>query len=333
MKRVLLIHTGGTLGMTHQDRSGALFPPESDAQLLEALPELRSLAEVEARVLCNLDSSCVGIAQWQAIAQLIEQEIDRFDGFVVVHGTDTMVYTASALSFMLANLPRPVILTGAQRPITEIRSDARNNLISALELATMDLPEVGIFFNHRLYRGNRARKVSIHEYEAFASPNYPPLADVGIEVQIHHEHVRRPAGLFRVYREVSDRVLALRLTPGMTPALLAPLLEGPVEALVLEAFGAGNVPTGQPSLIPFITEASRRGKVVAICSQAMAGAVDLSLYACGAMAEEAGAISAGDMTVEAATVKLMFLLGQLGSPAKAARNLAVPLAGELTPPS
>lgn len=330
MKRLLLLHTGGTLGMTHRDLQGALRPPEEASELLSGLPATRAIADIDVRILFNLDSSNMGIPEWQEIAAVIEAEIDRYDGFVIIHGTDTMVYTASALSFMLSNLPKPVILTGAQRPLSEIRTDARNNLISALELATMDVPEVGIFFNHSLYRGNRAKKLSIHEFDAFASPNYPALAEVGLEIALNAPAIRRPAGLFRVHREFSDRVLSLRLTPGMDCELLTPFLEGAAEVIVLEAFGAGNVPTGEKSLIPFIERATERGKLVALVSQAPSGTVDLGLYECGVLAARAGAVSCGDMTVEAACVKLMFLLGQLGSSSKVARNVAVPLAGEIS---
>ena len=316
--------------MTRRDGQDTLRPPEEASELLAGLPEVRSIAEVEARILFNLDSSNVGIREWHAIADVIEAEIDHYDGFVVIHGTDTMVYSASALSFMLSNLSKPVIFTGAQRPLSEIRTDARNNLISALELATMDVPEVGIFFDHALYRGNRAKKLSIDEFDAFASPNYPTLAEVGLDVTLNDSVIRRPSGLFRVHRGFSDRVLSLRLTPGMVPDLLDDLVEGKAEAIVLEAFGAGNVPTDDKSLIPFIERATRKGKIVAICSQALRGAVDLALYECGRLAAHAGAVSCGDMTVEAASVKLMFLLGQLDSPAKVVKNLIVPLAGEIS---
>lgn len=316
--------------MTQRPVSGGLRPPESPEELLEGLPEARAIAQVEARALFNLDSSNVGIPQWQAIANVIEQEVDSYDGFVVIHGTDTMVYTAAALSYMLSNLPKPVILTGAQRPLAELRTDARNNLISALELATMDVPEVGIFFDHALYRGNRAKKLSIHEFDAFSSPNYPPLAEVGLDVKLHHEAIHRASGLFTVHREFSDRVVVLRVTPGMNPGLLDCLADGPAQAIVLEAYGAGNVPTDETGLIPFIERATSRGKLVAICSQALSGAVDLDLYECGKLAARAGAVSCGDMTIEAASVKLMFLLGRFPVD-RAAAYLAVPLAGEVSP--
>jgi L-asparaginase len=323
------LHTGGTLGMARRSAAGALTAGEP-AELLAGLPEARAIAQVEARALFNLDSSDVGIPEWQAIASAIEQELDRFDGFVVLHGTDTMVYTAAALSYMLVNLPKPVVLTGAQRPLAELRTDARNNLISALELATMDVPEVGIFFDHALFRGNRAKKVSVHEFAAFASPNYPVLAEVGLDVTLRHDAIRRPSGLFSVHRDFSDRVLTLRVTPGMHPDLLAGVLAGPAEAIVLEAFGAGNVPSRPDGLLSFIAQATERGKLVAIATQALSGAVDLRLYECGRQAEAAGAVSCRDMTVEAAVVKLMFLLGQFGSVERARRNLLVPLAGEVS---
>lgn len=330
MKRLLLLHTGGTLGMAPLD--GDLRPGDLTEELFRYVPEARNLAEIEVRVLYNIDSSNVQIAHWQRLAREIEREIDRFDGFVVIHGTDTMVYTASALSYMLSNLPKPVILTGAQRPIAAIRTDAKNNLIGALELATYDIPEVGIFFDHRLFRGNRARKLSIDDFDAFGSPNFPVLAHVGLNIELRTDLLRRPTGLFRVCEEFSDRVMVLRLLPGMAPELFDPLLEGPAEAVVLEAFGAGNVPIAEKSLIPFIERAVARGKIVALASQSIAGAVNLGLYECGSRAAQAGALSCADMTVEAAAVKLMFLLGQFDARDKVIRNFPFPLAGECRQP-
>ncbi len=307
---------------------GELRPGDLTKELFRYIPEAQALADIEVRVLYNMDSSNVQISNWQLLAAEIERELDRYDGFVIIHGTDTMVYTASALSFMLTNLPKPVILTGAQRPISAIRTDAKSNLIGALELATYDVPEVGIYFDHRLFRGNRARKLSIDDFDAFASPNFPVLAQVGLNIELRSDLLRRPSGLFRVNREFSDQVLVLRILPGMAPDLLDPLLDGPARAIVLEAFGAGNVPIAENSLIPFIERAVGKGKIVALASQSPSGAVDLSLYECGSRAASAGAISCADMTVEAAAVKLMFLLGQFDSRDKVLRNYPLPLAGE-----
>ena len=329
-KRLLVLNTGGTLGMDPR-ATGSLAPGAVADQVLRYIPEARELADIEMAVLFNQDRANVQPGHWEAIAGAIEAAIDAYDGFVVIHGTDTMAYTAAALSYVLVNLPKPVILTGAQRPIASIRTDAKTNLVNALALATQDVPEVGLFFNHRLLRGNRARKVSIDDFDAFASPNYPALATVGLHVEIHEEHLRKPAGLFRVQRGFSDKVLILRLFPGLRPEHLAPLLDGEAVAFVFEAYGAGTVPVAERSLIPFIAEATGRGKLVALCSQAAAGRVEPELYEAGRRALEAGALSCADMTPEAAAVKLMFLLGQYNDDAaRAARALGVSIAGEVT---
>lgn len=330
MKRLLILHTGGTLGMLSAGDEGGLRPGSAVDEVFRFIPEALELADIEIKVLFNQDSANVQIDHWVAIAEAIEAELDRYHGFVVIHGTDTMAYTASALSYMLSNLSKPVIFTGAQRPIAAIRTDAKSNLVEALELATMNIPEVGLFFNHKLFRGNRAKKISIDDFDAFASPNFPALAEVGLNVELRQDLVRRPAGLFRVQKGFSDRVLALRLFPGMRPEHLYPLLDSEVLAFVIEAYGAGNVPVEAHSLVPFIEEAAKRHKLVAICSQAVSGAVDLGIYESGQRAEAAGAVSCRDMTVEAAVVKLMYLLGQFGDDtAKVARNFHLSLAGEM----
>lgn len=313
--------------------NGELRPGDLTKELFRFIPEAQALADIEVRVLYNIDSSNVQISHWQLLASEIEREIDRYDGFVIIHGTDTMVYTASALSYMLTNLPKPVILTGAQRPISAIRTDAKSNLIGALELATYDIPEVGIYFDHRLFRGNRAKKLSIDDFNAFASPNFPVLAQVGLNIELRTDLLRRPTGLFRVVQDFSDQVVVLRLMPGMAADLFDPLLDGPAKAIVLEAFGAGNVPIAEKSLIPFIERAVAKNKIVALASQSLTGAVDLGLYECGSKAAAAGALSCADMTVEAAAVKLMFLLGQFESRDKVIRNFSLPLAGECNQPS
>jgi L-asparaginase len=330
LKHLLLLHTGGTLGMDPA-AAGALRPGTALEGVFRYIPEALELADIETRVLFNEDSANMQIAHWRALVETIAGELDHYDGFVVIHGTDTMAYTAAALSFALENLPKPVILTGAQRPIGAIRTDAKVNLVSALELATYDLPEVGLFFNHALLRGNRSKKISIDDFDAFASPNYPALAEIGLHLVLHEERLRRPAGLFHPNPTFSDKVVVLRLFPGMRPEYLFPLLDGPALAFVIEAYGAGNVPVAERSLIPFVEAATERGKLVAVSSQALTGHVDLSLYESGQRALEAGALSCADMTVEAAVVKLMYLLGRFNEDTRqVARNFAVSLAGELT---
>ena len=332
MKRILLIQTGGTFAMVPRGPSGALGPAVAPAELLDLLPECRDIAELTFCQIADVDSSNLGLSHWQAIGREVARNLDAFDGFVVIHGTDTMVYSAAALSYMLVNLDRPVVLTGSQRPLASIRSDARSNLVAALELATRDIPEVGVYFGTRLFRGNRARKVSVRGFEAFDSPNFAPLAEVGLDVRVHGDRLRRPQGLFRVHDRFDSRVGVLRVTPGTDPTIFEPLLGADLRALVLEAFGAGHVPTLEASWLPFVDRATEAGKVVAIATQAHAGAVDLGLYACGQMLEQAGAVGCGDMTVEAATVKLMHLWGEFDDADRVRRNLRVPLAGEMTLP-
>lgn len=330
MKRLLLLHTGGTLGMDPA-AGGALKPGAALEGVFRYIPEALELADIDSMVLFNEDSANMQIAHWQRLARAIADAMDRYDGFVVIHGTDTMAYTAAALSFMLENLAKPVILTGAQRPISAIRTDAKANLVRALELATHDIPEVGIYFNHALLRGNRAKKTSIDDFDAFRSPNFPALAEVGLHLHIYNERLRRPSGLFHASDTFCDKVLVLRLFPGMRPEHLSPLLEGDALAFVIEAYGAGNVPVAERSLLPFIEAASERGKLVALCSQALTGNVDLTLYESGQRALQAGALACADMTVEAAVVKLMYLLGRFGEQtAKVPPAFHISLAGELT---
>ncbi len=328
MKKLLLLHTGGTLGMV--PRTDGMRACSDGAEVFRFIPEALKLAEIDTRVLFSEDSANLQVAHWCAIAEAIALTLDHYDGFVVIHGTDTMAYTAAALSYMLANLPKPVILTGAQRPIAVIRTDAKANLVNALELACQAIPEVGLFFNHRLFRGNRAKKVSIHDYDAFASPNFPPLAEVGLHIRIRDELLRRPSGLFRLDMDFSDRVLVLRPFPGMNPQHWMPLLDTAISAIVIEAFGSGNVPIHENSLLGFIEEATQKGKLIVLNSQAMGGTVDLDLYESARRAGEAGAVSARDMTIEATVVKLMFLLGQYpGDVDKVRKTFHLSLAGEI----
>src|SRR5262245_14545347 len=207
-RSILLITTGGTFGML-PDARGFL------QGVAKAVPELRELARISVAAPFALDSSSMVPAHWAALASLIADRMDDFDGFVVTHGTDTMAYTASALSYLLENLRKPVILTGSQRPLLEIRTDARANLIDAIEVATQPLPEVAICFGGVVLRGNRARKWSLTDYRAFQSPNYPPLGEVGARVVLHEDRIRRPRGRFRLRPELDPRVLHLRLAPGL----------------------------------------------------------------------------------------------------------------------
>jgi L-asparaginase len=331
VKRVLVLHTGGTLGMSSR-RPSPLSPDTYAHEILSRVPELAALAHVETRILCNLDSSDIGPDEWSALADEVAAARERADGIVVIHGTDTMAYTAAALSFALAGLDRPVVLTGSQRPLGEIRSDARRNLVDAVDLATRDLPEVGVCFDGQLLRGNRATKGDAWSYSAFASPNCPPLARLGLDVEIG-AHVRRPQLPFAVDARFDPRVAVCYVTPAMSPALLervgAGEGDGGIRGVVLAAFGVGNVPARHRSIATAVQRLTDGGVTTLVVTQAHAGAVDLALYANGVCLRDAGALSGGDMGIEAAVAKLMHALARFPDDAAArATYLTTDIAGE-----
>ena len=317
------------MGMATAGRTGVVST-EFVEELFQHVPGIRNIAEIDFRSPFTLDSSNVTIPHWVQLGQLLSDQMDHYDGFVVIHGTDTMSYTACALSFMLGNLAKPVILTGSQRPLSAIRTDAKNNLINAIELATHDIPEVCIFFDYKLFRGNRAKKVSISDFDAFVSPNYPLLAEVGLHIDIKQNH-REPTGIFRLDTRFDPGVFCFRLFPGFDAGMLDGVFHNGLKVVIIEAFGAGNVPVEDASLIPFIKKMTDAGRLVAISSQSVRGTVDLHLYDCGRRALDAGAVSSGDMTTEASIIKAMYLLGQFsGNVAKVRSNFGLSLAGELT---
>ena len=331
LKRVLILHTGGTLGMSAR-RPSALAPDTYAHEILSRVPELAALATIETRILCNLDSSDIGPEEWSVLVDEIAAARAGHDGVVVIHGTDTMAYSASALSFALSGLDRPVVLTGSQRPLGEIRSDARRNLVDAVDLATRDIPEVGVCFDGSLLRGSRATKGDAWSYTAFASPNCAPLARLGLDVEIA-PHVRRPTVPFAVDARFDARVAVCYVTPGMEPRLLERLAavdaEDGARGVVLAAFGVGNVPSRARSLATAVRRLVDGGVTVAVVTQAHAGAVDLSLYANGVVLGDAGALSGGDMGIEAAVAKLMHALGRFPADARAREHYFVTdVAGE-----
>jgi L-asparaginase len=328
-KRLLLLHTGGTVGM-RPGKGGALLPAGFARALKTSLPELGQLAQVELELFANLDSSDLSPEHWARLAARLHQRLPSFDGAVVTHGTDTMAYTASALSFMLPGLPRPVVLTGAQRPLGEVRSDARLNLVDAFTAALQGPPEVMVCFDSKLFRGNRTTKVKVDEYDAFESPNHPLLGTLGVHIHLRQERSRRRAFMLR--ERLSPRVFLLKLFPGIDPAVCLGLLPN-VEGLVVEAFGAGNFPLGASgrSLLPIFEEARARQIPVVLTSQAHRNGVDLDLYEAGSRARALGALSAADMTTEACVVKLMHALAY-GRTIEGVRKIFErDLAGERTP--
>lgn len=305
------------------------------ADLLAEVPTLARIADVDSRVLSSIDSSEMQPERWIDIARTIHGALAHYDGVVVIHGTDTMAYTASALAFLLPDLDKPVILTGSQVPIARVRSDARQNLIDAFQLAIRSIPEVGICFASKLLRGCRATKVDAWGLDAYASPECPPLAQLGIDIERGpHILAARARGDFD--ERLEPRVLAVRIFPGLEPRLLLGALSTGVRGLVLKAFGAGNIPTLDRSLVPVIEKATSLDVPVVIVSQCLRAHVDLTRYEGGRAAERAGAIGAGDMTDEAALTKLMVTLGRCGSEGRvlsARRAFAVAPVGEMTLPA
>jgi len=334
MARILILHTGGTLGMRPREPDRALAAEEIGPTLIENVPELAELADVETRVICNRDSSDLDSGVWRRLADEIAGCIDAggIDGVVVTHGTDTMAYTASALSFLLRDLPLPVVLTGSQRPLADARSDGRANLVGAVDFARRDVREVGIYFDGMLLRGNRATKRSSFAFRAFDSPNFPPLAELGTSV-MHHAPALEPAGPFRRLGDFDERVAVLRVVPGTSPVPFESLVDTDLRGLILVAFGAGNVPSNDARLERALGRLVEKGVSIAVTSQSSQGAVDLGRYVGGRLLQEIGAFGTGDMTIEAATVKLMYLLAGEEIAARVKTTMRIPLAGEVSIPS
>jgi len=335
--RVLIIYTGGTFGMTY-DRDGVLVPFDF-ADILHELPTLKNLAlEITAFSFVNpIDSSNIDIDHWQLIGKIIFDQYEHQDGFVVLHGTDTMAYTSSALSFMLDGLQKPVVFTGAQLPISEARSDAREHLITALDIASARkdglalVPEVCIYFDYELLRGNRSKKVESMQFDAFDSGNYPPLAKAGVKIDYNFSVIRSPkssAGL-KLRSKFETNIAILKLFPGIDINVVKAVLGVPgLKAVVLETYGSGNAPT-LGWLLEELKKAIDRGIIVLNISQCPGGRVTQGRYETSKWLQQIGVISGADMTMEAAITKLMLLIGELGID-RAKDLIGMPLAGELT---
>lgn len=334
--RVMIIYTGGTFGMV-RDARGVLLPFDF-ALILEHLPTLRNLF-LQITVIAfehPIDSSDIEPSHWQSIGSLIQENYSTQDGFVVLHGTDTMAYTASALSFMLRNLSKPVVFTGAQLPISESRSDARENLITALEIASSKhdgharVPEVCIYFDYELIRGSRARKVESMRFDAFRSENYPHLAKAGVTIDYNDGAIEKARpGALKVLSKFDTRVAVLKLFPGINESTVASFIENAdINALVIETFGSGNAPSS-PWFMKLLREAIAKGKLVLNVSQCPGGRVEQGRYETSRGLSEIGVISGADMTLEAAVTKLMLLLGEYGIQ-KTKELVAKPMAGEMS---
>jgi L-asparaginase len=336
-KRVYIAYTGGTIGMKSTEVG---YVPATGylEKLMNNIPELKSDILPDYHI-CEyeplLDSSNMTPDDWLKIANDIAAHYKEFDGFVVLHGTDTMAYTASALPFMLQGLQKPVILTGAQIPLCKVRNDARENLITALLIAANNkIPEVCLCFGDKLLRGNRAVKVDAEGLDAFESPNYPAIGTVGIEININWDLVLPPAKTrkpLKVNALNEARVAGLRLFPGISIDIIKNFLQPPIRGLILQTYGMGNAPEDL-KLISAFKAANDRGVVIVNCTQCLKGTVNMEDYATGVALAKAGVISGFDMTLEAALAKLSFLLNQKLSVAKIKKMMQTDMRGELTQP-
>ena len=332
-KKVLIIYTGGTIGMKNTEHG---YAPVS-GYLLGELNKIDDLNRdgmpkwdfVETDTL--LDSSNISATEWNNMAKSIVDNYNLYDGFVILHGTDTMAYTASALSFILHGLDKPVVLTGSQIPLCEVRSDARDNLITSIIIAAEGkAKEVCLYFGGKLLRGNRSTKTSADHLVAFDSPNYPHLAEVGIEVKYNKGALGDFGGNLE-YRPFSPVPIGvLKVFPGIQFGLFESIITEKLSGVVLETFGAGNIPGGGDELLPIIKKAFKAGAVVTVCSQCVAGSVSLGTYETSSALKKAGAVSGKDMTTESAVAKLyhLFSMGYTTDQIKAL--MEENLAGELT---
>lgn len=339
---VLLIYTGGTIGMIENQETGALEAFNFD-QLIENVPELKrfNYRISSYQFTPPIDSSDMEPSLWSKLVEIIHSNYEYYDGFVILHGTDTMAFTASALSFMLENLTKPVILTGSQLPIGMLRTDGKENLITAIEIAaakhpdgTAMVPEVCIFFENHLLRGNRTTKINAENFNAFRSYNYPSLATAGIHIKYDQNYIHRPDPHLplKPHYRFDTNVIVLTLFPGIQENVIRNVLHTPgLRAVVLKTYGSGNAPQ-KPWFIKLLKEATERGIVLVNISQCPTGMVEMGRYETGLHLLDAGVISGYDCTVEAMLTKLMFLLGHGKNDREIRHLMSISLAGEFTQP-
>ncbi|MFO7575214.1 MAG: type I asparaginase [Bacteroidales bacterium] len=336
---ILVIYTGGTIGMVKDPVTGALMPINFD-QIYQYIPILESFPFRIETISFEpiIDSSDMNPDFWIRLASIVEVHYDQYDGFVILHGSDTMAYTASMLSFMLENLNKAVVLTGSQLPLGMLRTDGRENFITAVEIAASKkdelsvVPEVCIYFENRLYRGNRTTKLHAEDFDAFYSGNYPLLAEAGVHLRFNHQQIRKPNfKKLHVYHQLSTDLALLKLYPGITKQAVEALfgIQG-LRAVILETFGTGNAPT-EPWFLDALRKATDSGVLIYNVTQCKAGSVEAGRYHTSTELVSMGVISGEDITTESAIAKLMYLMGRYTDQDRVRSLLTLSLRGEITP--
>lgn len=332
-KHILIINTGGTISSIKTPQG---YEPSLGyvSQALAMIPAMKHVDMPDYDIKEYqplLDSSNMTVHEWNRIATDIADEYANYDGFVILHGTDTMAYTASALSFMLENLSKPVILTGSQIPLSEVRNDAVDNVVTSLWIcAHHPINEVCVYFNQRLLRGNRTKKVNTQAFDAFDSPNCAHLANIGIHIDIqHHLLLPPPPAPFRLQTIRPHFIANFRLFPGFASNVLAYLLTQPLQGLVLETYGSGNAQNNDPAFLALLTDACDRGVIIINCTQCQQGTVEMDQYATGHTLKQAGLLNGHDMTSEAAHCKLLYLLSKYDDLLHIKQQLELNLCGEM----
>lgn len=337
MNNIFVIYTGGTIGMVKDEHNGTFVPFDFDL-IAKNIPELGRLNyNLSVHSFTPIiDSSNMQPAIWVEMANIIKENYEAYDGFVILHGSDTMAFSASALSFMLEGLQKPVILSGSQLPIGEIRTDARENLITALELASAKkkgkslIHEVCIFFDNKLFRGNRSFKYNSAKFEAFRSPNYPVLVEAGVHLKYNKDALLDNSDkAFVLHTKLDNSVSVLKLYPGISPQVVQAVLESEARSVIMETFGSGNTTTAR-WFLDLVHQAIRNGKNILNISQCKVGSVELGRYETSRYLKEMGVLSGYDMTFEAAVTKLMYLQGEFSQQDEVAYWAEQNIRGELT---